>query len=116
MPYLSVDLIKDSIKKGGYKQTSLETEFLEAYENKAKGNYKNLRAVYGKDGVSWDIIRNRNLNMLDKEAKLVNDNFEPTKQHFQRIAWAFSNENKLKAYIAKRSVEENDGDSKRKRK
>lgn len=118
MSYLSVDMIKDSIKKTGYKLSKLEGKFLDAYEVKAKGNYKNLRTLYSEDEVSWDIVRNRNLNQLVKESKLFNDNGEPTKEHLQRIVWGYSkSESKLKSYLTKRSTDDADvGDSKRKRK
>ena len=121
MPYLNIELIRDSIKKGDFKLHSLEKEFLNAYEEKAEGNYKNLRTIYCEDDeVSWDIIRNKKLDKLSEAKSLFNENGHPTSDHFRRIVWAFSPQpDKLKSYTAQKTSKraaEDDEDVKRKKK
>lgn len=87
----------------------LVVEFIEVYGGKAKGRYEHLRTLYpkGDDSKTWDIVRNKNLEKLNKKiqenkSKLFNDNGSPTKEHLELIYWAYSpSADKLKAYAEK---------------
>lgn len=93
-------------------KSKLIAEFVEVYGGKAKGRYEFLRTLYPKDddSKSWDIVRNANLEKLQRKikenkTKLLNDNGSPTKEHMELIHWAYSpHADKLKAYISDKSV------------
>lgn len=107
LAYLSLDIVTafDAPK------SKLVVEFIEVYGGKAKGRYEFLRTLYPKDddSKSWDIIRNANLEKLNKKikenkSKLFNDNGSPTKEHLELIHWAYSpSADKLKAYTSEKS-------------
>lgn len=69
--------------------------FIEAYQKKAKGDYKNLRTVAGGDNLpTWDIIRNLELKKLlkgleEKRPEMWKEDL-PTKEHMELILWAYS--------------------------
>lgn len=78
-------------------KSALVAEFIETYENKAKGNYKHLRTLHpkGDETISWDIIRNRELNKLKEQiaandSKLFRDDGSLSTEHLQLIHWAYS--------------------------
>ncbi|CAH1987372.1 unnamed protein product [Acanthoscelides obtectus] len=82
--------------KEKFKIVSKEIDnFLEAYRNKAKGDYKNLRTVAsGDDKPTWDIVRNTELKKLlkvmeEESPDLWKDDL-PTKEHMELILWAYS--------------------------
>lgn len=124
MAYLPLEFIKPLPKKS---PDALAIEFVECYENIAKGNYKHLRTKFPKDddSTSWDIVRNKKLLKLkeklkDSGEKLFDSEGKPTDIHLKMIFWAYSpNVDKLKAYCAtlakssarKRSHSSSDSDS-----
>lgn len=69
--------------------------FLDAYQNKAKGEYKNLRTVSsGEEKPTWDIVRNAAIKKLlskieDDNPSMWKDDL-PTKEHMELILWAYS--------------------------
>lgn len=107
LAYLPLDIVTafDAPK------SKLVVEFIEVYGGKAKGRYEFLRTLFPKDddSKSWDIVRNANLEKLNKKikenkTKLFNDNGSPTKEHLELIYWAYSpNVDKLKSYINDKS-------------
>jgi len=82
--------------------------FLKAYEDKAKGEYKNLRTISSSEEgePTWDIVRNRELKKIWKEFEeskpdLWNSDDLPTKEHLQLILWAYSPEaSKIKKHVS----------------
>lgn len=119
MDYLEVDLIKCVLENNSYSVEDNEAkEFMDAYENQAKGNYKFLRTIYPEDSdISWDIVRNKKLAEIKKELK-KNDLFDgekPTEVHLKLIVWAYSPvAHKLTS--SKKGKRSNDDDESRKRK
>ncbi|KAG5893832.1 hypothetical protein JTB14_018334 [Gonioctena quinquepunctata] len=82
--------------KDKYKIENKRSEaFLEAYKQKAKGEYKSLRTVSsGEDEPTWDIVRNTELKKLlkaigDDNPEMWKDDL-PTKEHMEIILWAYS--------------------------
>lgn len=105
LAYLAANIVTSF----GKPDRSLSAEFVKAYANGAKGNYKHLRTMFPKDddSKSWDIVRNAKLKSLNerivaKKSKLFNDDGSPSTEHLQLIYWAYSPQtDKLKQFIAK---------------
>ncbi|XP_055716428.1 uncharacterized protein LOC129810150 [Phlebotomus papatasi] len=103
MKYLSVDIIQNFSKP----TEKLVSEFLTTYTKTAGGNYKKLRTLFPEedDSESWDIVRNKNLQKLqktiqEKKLSLFNSDGSPTKEHLTLISWAYSPKlEKLKQFI-----------------
>nr|CAI5853042.1 unnamed protein product [Callosobruchus analis] len=94
LPIAHIDALLPLKEK--FKIVSKEIDsFLEAYRNKAKGDYKSLRTVSsGDDKPTWDIVRNKELKKLLKAMEesspdLWKDDL-PTKEHMELILWAYS--------------------------
>ncbi|XP_059607632.1 uncharacterized protein LOC132255558 [Phlebotomus argentipes] len=103
MKYLSAEVIQNFPKP----TETVASEFLSAYTGTAGGNYKKLRTMFpdDNDSESWDIVRNRNLQKLqksiqEKKLPLFNNDGSPTKEHLALISWAYSPKlEKLKQFI-----------------
>lgn len=80
-------------------------DFLRAYQEKAKGNYKHLRTMSANDTHTWDIVRNKELAKIKEKiakenSKLFDGNGAPTKDHLDMIYWAYSPQpDKLKTHV-----------------
>lgn len=94
LPLTSIEALLPLKDKFEIKNKKIEG-FLEAYKNKAKGDYKNLRTVSsGEDQPTWDIVRNAELKKLlkgleENRSELWKDDL-PTKEHMELILWAYS--------------------------
>lgn len=107
MAYLPANTIAALAKPSG----KLPVDFLQAYQGKAKGNYKHLRTMSANDTHTWDIVRNKELAKIKEKVakdngKLFDGNGAPTKEHLEMIHWAYSPQpDKLKAHVDKLNSE-----------
>ncbi|XP_004922152.1 uncharacterized protein LOC101739385 [Bombyx mori] len=94
-PYLSLGVVRAAEQLAGESVTEQQKSFIAAYSS-VNGEYKRLRTVEESEGgLTWDIVRNNALKPLKAthaEAKLFNEEGEPTPEHLELILWAYSPE------------------------
>lgn len=94
LPLTAIEALLPLKEKFEIKNKKVEA-FIDAYQKKAKGDYKNLRTVSsGEDQPTWDIIRNSELKKLVKgleedRPEMWKDDL-PTKEHMELILWGYS--------------------------
>lgn len=125
LPLTSIEALLPLREKYGVKN-ELADNFLKAYKEKAKGDYKNLRTVAsGEDKPTWDIVRNQEIKRILKEFEesrpdLWNSDDLPTEDHLKLILWAYSPDaSKIKKNVSNyeeklgslKISSENEGDS-----